>query len=255
MALKYATKFFYRSFLTLIRALRKLAEDNLSKFPIGARVILNNFYVDDLVTGADSLQEALAIKIEISQLLQEGQFELRKWASNDPVLQSSQSSIRQKECILSCDKESETQILGLVWNCGSDQFKFSNLNCLPHLTTPTKRNILTRISLIFDPLGLLGPSTLITKIIMQDLWRLRIGWNESLPLDVNTKWKRYEAELSALNNISLPPQVIAVDEYTTLWSFMDFPTPVNLLLGHVFTCVLPLLMGNILHFYFVLRIG
>lgn len=199
-----------------IRALRKLAEDNISKFSIGSRVALNDFYVDDLVTGADTLQEALAIKSETTQLLQEGQFELRKWASNEPVLQTNQSTISQKEFILSCDKECETRTLGLVWNYNSDQFKFPSINSLPPLTTPTKRSILSRISLIFDPLGLLGPSTLIAKIIMQDLWRLRIDWDESLPLDVHTKWKRYETELPALSNINLPHRVITVDKYKAL---------------------------------------
>lgn len=50
-----------------IRTLRKLAEENSNKFPV-AKVVLNDFYVDDLVTGTDSLEEAFTIKTEIVQL-------------------------------------------------------------------------------------------------------------------------------------------------------------------------------------------
>ncbi|XP_011858632.1 PREDICTED: uncharacterized protein LOC105556166, partial [Vollenhovia emeryi] len=198
------------------RALRKLAEDNIFKFPIGAKTVLSDFYVDDLVTGADSLQQALTIKTETSQLLTEGRFELRKWVSNEPSLQDDSSLYPLREFILSSDKDSETRTLGLVWQYASDHFKFSSIACLQSLSTPTKRSVLSRIALIFDPLGLLGPSTVIAKIIMQDLWRLRIDWDESLPLDVNTKWKRYEAELPALRGIAIPRRVIALDEYVSL---------------------------------------
>ncbi|XP_025267450.1 uncharacterized protein LOC112638978 [Camponotus floridanus] len=203
------------SFLA-IRCLRKLAEDNAIAYPKGSKVALRDFYVDDLVTDANTLQEALVIKSETSKLLIEGGFKLRKWTSNEPSLRDNQFLDSQKEFVLSCDKEDETRTLGLVWNCKTDHFKFSNIASLPPLSTPSKRAILSRIALIFDPLGLLGPTTVIAKIIMQDLWRLKIDWDESLPLDVNTKWKRYEAELPMLRNIFIPRRVIELDDYVKL---------------------------------------
>jgi len=69
------------SFLA-IRALRKLAEDNADCYPRASQIALRDFYVDDLVTEADSIEEALSIKREITALLQEEKFELRKWSSN-----------------------------------------------------------------------------------------------------------------------------------------------------------------------------
>ncbi|XP_011860595.1 PREDICTED: uncharacterized protein LOC105557813, partial [Vollenhovia emeryi] len=96
-----------------IRALRQLAEDNIFKFPIGAKAVLSDFYVADLVTGADSLQQALTIKTETSQLLTEGRFELRKWVSNESSLQDDSSLYPLREFILSSDKDSETRTLGL----------------------------------------------------------------------------------------------------------------------------------------------
>jgi len=49
---------------------------------------------------------------------------------------------------------------------------------------------LSRIASIFDSLGLLGPVTLVAKTVMQDIWGLKLDWDESISLDLNTKLKR-----------------------------------------------------------------
>jgi len=199
------------SFLA-IRSLRKLAEEHLEQYPLASKITLRDFYVDDLVSGADTVQEALQIKDELIQLLQTGKFELRKWASNEPALRDDQGISEQKEFIHATDKNCERRTLGIVWEYTSDSFKFSSLAYLPPLEKPTKRSILSRIALIFDPLGLLGPVTLLAKVIMQDLWRLRMDWDESIPLDLLTRWQRYENELQDLRDISIPRRVISLDQ-------------------------------------------
>lgn len=172
-----------------IGAIRKLAEIYAERYPVASKILLRDFYVNDLVSGADTIQEAATIK-ELTQLLLQGKFELRKWVSNESSLQGEKFSDNQKEFMLAADKETERRTLGIIWDCESDTFKFSSINYLLPLETPTKRAVLSRIALIFDPLGLLGPITMVTKTIMQDLWRLKLNWDESLPLALNTKWKQ-----------------------------------------------------------------
>ncbi|XP_029157246.1 uncharacterized protein LOC114929752 [Nylanderia fulva] len=203
------------SFLA-IAALRKQAEENSTKFPIASKVVLNDFYVDDLVTGANTIQEIYTIKKETIQLLQGAKFELAKWASNVPSLQGQPYNSNHKEFMSSADKQCETRTLGIIWNCNMDQFQFPSVTPFEPLKTITKRSILSRISLIFDPLGLLGPVTLTAKIIMQDLWRLGLDWDESIPLELHTKWKRYEAELPTLRQINVPRRVIPFKQHTRL---------------------------------------
>ncbi|XP_018405503.1 PREDICTED: uncharacterized protein LOC108781885 [Cyphomyrmex costatus] len=199
-----------------IRSLRKLAEDSSEKYPVGSKTVLDDFYVDDLVTGADNLQDASTIKIQTRQLLLEGGFELRKWSSNVPDLQDNQVSNPEKEFVLSSDKECKTRTLGLVWNCTHDHFQFSSVACLPPLAALTKRKVLSRVALVFDPLGLFGSATVIAKIIIQELWHLKLGWDEALPLNLSTKWKRYEHELPILRDISISRRAITLNEYISL---------------------------------------
>ena len=68
-------------------------QDYLSQYPVASKIVLRDFYVDDLVTEANIEEEAISIKKEITQLLHEGEFELRKWASNASSLQGKQSMI------------------------------------------------------------------------------------------------------------------------------------------------------------------
>ncbi|XP_067204174.1 uncharacterized protein [Linepithema humile] len=199
------------SFLA-IRSLRKLAEEHSEQYPLASKIVLRDFYVDDLVSGADTLQEALQIKSDLMQLLQTGKFELRKWASNEPALRDNQDTPGHREFILANDKNCERRTLGIVWDCSSDSFKFPSIASLPPIEKPTKRSILSRIALIFDPLGLLGPATVFAKIVMQDLWRLKMDWDESIPLDHLIKWQRYEDELQDLQSISIPRRVITINQ-------------------------------------------
>jgi len=215
-AIDESIKIFELTPFLAIRSLRRLAEENSERYPVASRIALRDFYVDDLITGADTLQEAVKLKEEMAQLMREGKFELRKWSSNEPSLQHEQSVTGQGEFRVSDDKTSERHTLGIIWNCTSDTFKFSYLTCTSTLENPTKRSILSRIASIFDPLGLLGPVTLVAKTIMQDMWRLKLDWDESMPLDLNTKWKRYEGELQFLRNLTIPRLVTTTSHHIRL---------------------------------------
>ena len=44
----------------------------------------------------------------------------------------------------------------------------------------TKRNFLSALVAIFDPLGLVAPLVLPGKLFLQQLWLDKVGWDESL---------------------------------------------------------------------------
>lgn len=76
-----------------------------------------------------------------------------------------------------------------------------------HSRKVTKRTILSDVSRVFDPLGLLNPITLNAKIIMQQLWKFKIDWEESVPCDMHTSWLRYREQLRELNNLTIPRNI------------------------------------------------
>ncbi|UYV80836.1 hypothetical protein LAZ67_19001928 [Cordylochernes scorpioides] len=74
-----------------IRTIQQLAEDESSKFPSASSIVFRDFYVDDLISGAYSIQEAKSLVAELSSLLNKGGFKLRKWSSNNKEVLSSLS--------------------------------------------------------------------------------------------------------------------------------------------------------------------
>ena len=72
-----------------IKTLRQLALDFGTQFPSAAPLVLNSFYVDDLLTGAETPEQALNLFQSMRELLSKGGFDLRKWRSSSQVVLAS----------------------------------------------------------------------------------------------------------------------------------------------------------------------
>jgi hypothetical protein len=72
---------------------------------------------------------------------------------------------------------------------------------------PTKRNILSAASRLFDPLGLLCPIVTKAKMLLQELWRLKIDWDEAIPMSLHTTWNKFTMTLRDLHKIRIPRYV------------------------------------------------
>ena len=106
------------------RCLKKLAEDNMVAYPKAASVLLNDFYVDDLLSGASTIQEAIEIQQELTTLLASAGFPLRKWASNDSqFLATIPQQLREMNPAVSLDNEGGVMALGLQWSPKSDKLQ------------------------------------------------------------------------------------------------------------------------------------
>lgn len=57
--------------------MQQLTEDERMRFPRATRILMTNVYMADIVTGADSVEDALALKQERNQLLASGGFTLK----------------------------------------------------------------------------------------------------------------------------------------------------------------------------------
>ncbi|XP_076298325.1 uncharacterized protein LOC143217670 [Lasioglossum baleicum] len=180
-----------------IRCLHQLADDEARDFPEAAARIKTDLYVDDLLTGTDSLAEAKKLQHQIITLLKRGGLNIRQWASNEPRLLSNLSKELIHPKILG--DESTMKTLGVSWDARHDAIRYS---VQPSATTEiTKRTILSTIAKIYDPLGLLGPITIVAKILMQQLWTLKITWDESVPVNIHTEWMNFKGDIQQLNNI------------------------------------------------------
>lgn len=68
------------------RTLQQLADDEGEDFPKTASTLRTQTYVDDVITGANAVEEAMELQDLLIGLLRTGCVELRKWSSNSNQL-------------------------------------------------------------------------------------------------------------------------------------------------------------------------
>lgn len=185
-----------------VQCLWQLTEDEAHRHPDAAEIIKRDMYVDDHLTGFQTISEGVTARHKMTEILQAGQLKMRHWASNDRRLLQGlpEDSINQR-MQFSDDKTLKT--LGVFWNAQSDTIVYT-VRAIPRAKRVTKRFVLSEVAKIFDPLGLLGPIILAAKMLIQRLWQLKLGWDESVPTDLHTEWSEYCTQLSAINEMVFP---------------------------------------------------
>ena len=102
-----------------------------------------------------------------------------------------------KELQLGQDRLPVERALGVQWCVESDSLKFKiELKDLPC----TRRGILSTVSSIYDPLGLIAPVVLVGKQILQDICQ-GLDWDEPVPDEVYVRWEKWRSELHLLHRV------------------------------------------------------
>ncbi|XP_037909904.1 uncharacterized protein LOC119650835 [Hermetia illucens] len=188
------------------RCLEKLASENATKYPLGCEVLRRDFYMDDLMSGANNLTTAKEIQRQLVTVLKKGGFKLRKWSSNhNNLLQEIPSE--DLEVHLNDDNEASIKTLGLIWLPRSDVFQIK-VNPIEQRRA-TKRAIASEIAQSFDPLGVVAPVIMVAQLFLQELWALKYDWDPALPLELQTRWCTYREGLQKLDKVKIPRHVFA----------------------------------------------
>ncbi|XP_043865026.1 uncharacterized protein LOC122757290 [Drosophila mojavensis] len=181
-----------------IRSMKYLADLHMQTHKLGSQAINSSFYVDDFLCGHDTAEGLQQLKAEVIEVLGKGKFELAKWHSNHPDFVDD-STIKD----LNLEDGSVTSTLGLAWNQRLDVLLFAfRPKC--SVDAITKRTILSVASSLFDPLGLVAPIIVTAKIILQELWIVKLQWDESVPQNLYLAWKSFAASLTSLESLKIP---------------------------------------------------
>ena len=194
------------------RCLKKLADDNRCQYPQSAQVLSNDFYVDDLLSGTPTLEEAIQLQQELTSLLDTAGFTLRKWASNhSSFMDNIPIELKETNQTLSLANDNGVTTLGLLWIPSTDQLQVrNNTTQVPttDATGSTKRKVLAITASIFDPLGLLSPAVIAYKTFLQKLWQDKLQWDEPLPIHLQQEWNQLHQTIPTLSQIKINRKVI-----------------------------------------------
>lgn len=185
-----------------LKCMMQLITDEGDKFPLAVDSLTKGRYVDDIFGGADSIPEAQVQAKQVLDICKAGGFPLRKWNSNQPTILQEIPSEYHASTPSVCIEDATIHALGLLWNPQADTFQFK---LLPSPSdSNTKRAVLSKIAQIFDPLGFLSPVIIRLKIFLQELWAVKIGWDDSLPPCQLQTWKYLMHSLKGLDAIVIP---------------------------------------------------
>ena len=186
-------------------------------FPEASDEILRNTYADDFASGKDTVCEAARLQQSSKQFMGQAAFNLTKWSSNSPeVMQAIPEKDRASDSLIRLESELPemhpvTKALGLKWNTRTDSLVFMiELDSLKlkSETLYTKRELASLAAKIFDPIGLISPFTVRSKLLLQSLWTQGVGWDDELPEQTSRKWVQWVQELSELEQLHIPRSYI-----------------------------------------------
>lgn len=126
----------------------QLVRDEGQYFPLGAKALTEDMYVDDIASGTDTLEHILKV--------------------------------------------------------------FSYKIITPSIR-PTKRGVLSPTAKVYDPLGYLGPTVVLAKIMLQEAWKRKLAWDDPFPLDLQGLWTNFVEELELSGRIRIARHTLPSD--------------------------------------------
>ncbi|KAF0288908.1 hypothetical protein FJT64_012796 [Amphibalanus amphitrite] len=90
------------------------------------------------------------------------------------------------------------KVLGYLYDAKQDTISLSDFNFEENQQGITKRQLLSNISKVFDPLSLALPVTIRGRILMKQVWTEGTAWDEDVSPAVLAEWQRLKKDLLSL---------------------------------------------------------
>ena len=190
--------------------------------------IMDDLYVDDLVSWCNEPGEGKTLYERSKAILSEARFDLRKWVTNDRELAGYIESMENGDCNLlgkdndmtylettspNITAEHKAVVLGVGWYATSDElvFRFDDLVSKYATIKHNKRNLLSISASIFDPLGFNASVPSKIKTIFQLLCKDKLDWDETIPEKIALVWNKFAVELKHLAEVRHRRLVFSAD--------------------------------------------
>lgn len=97
----------------------------------------------------------------------------------------------------------------MMWRTDEDAFMFAmrfdrvDPDVVAGVRPPTKREILSAVMSVFDPFGFLADVILPSKVIVQDLWKTAVGWDEKVSQPIYERWRAWCQIVEAVRSVRI----------------------------------------------------
>ena len=174
--------------------MQKVATDNKDDFPQAAKAVFDSFNVDDFLKSFASVDKAIEVMTKLVEMMKRVGFNLTKFITNsESVFESKHGDIAFANPSFS--DVGSVSVLGLNWDTRDDTFSVSRgvSNDLPAKLTQQK--ILSSVSSVYDPLGIVAPFTNRGRLILKELWcGVGQSWDTVVPQNINDLFHEWNGE-------------------------------------------------------------
>ena len=182
--------------------------DNEKEDPIAAKAIQNNFYMDDFINSVETPEEAIEMFNQLQPLLSRHGFKLKKWMSNnDAVTKVIREGLKSISNTRQVEVEPNTEgssLLGLQRTVTDDSLQECRGTNKEVETSITKKKILSLVSSVLDPIGLLAPFSVHMRRLLKGIWaKNRQHWDNEVETDDEAEFLRWKEQLLIVAETSI----------------------------------------------------
>ena len=206
-----------------------LADRNQVEFPEACERIRNDIWVDNLLSGCDTDEEAVKLIRQIYDIMQQGSFRFYQWNCSSKAVHDSLPNdwkdtapfvtVAQPSDMTGTaanphtgereDKETRpdppASALGLRWNVSKDELYFDGyIEAAKPRKTMTKRELVSAVYRLFDPCGF-GSCVLVTgRILVHRANMYTEKWDVKLPDDIVLDYNEWCTNVQSIDKVCLP---------------------------------------------------
>ncbi|XP_045130684.1 uncharacterized protein LOC123515864 [Portunus trituberculatus] len=186
-------------------ALQKTFKDYEQEVTEDVEHARHSFYVDDLLISVPSLDKAIKVTHQLRRVLSKGGFRLTKWICNDKsvlnTIPQTERATGVREITLKDGRLPSERVLGVLWDLEADELA---VRAQTPQKPETKRGLLSMISSIYDPLGVLASVLIRAKLIFQDECRRQAGWDKPLTEPNVALWRKWLGDWNGREEVRIP---------------------------------------------------
>ena len=184
-------------------ALRQVLKDISNVDPLVVNLVNRSFYVDDCLQSHHNKETLMKLLRDSVEILASRGFCLTKLVVNDPLLLNQIPEKDRAVEVHLVKKDISSKVLGIKWDITGDAFKFE---ISPHqqVEKVTRRKMLSCLSAIYDPLGLLNPFIVQGKLLLQSATNSKLSWDEEVGSLLQKKWLNWLSALQSVPDVKIP---------------------------------------------------
>ncbi|XP_014665402.1 PREDICTED: uncharacterized protein LOC106807552 [Priapulus caudatus] len=175
------------------------------EFPDASNELMENMYVDDVISGASNVTSAKQLALDIKSMMKSRRFPLRKFASN----KRGALDLLEREDLAACHEKTFVEEEYAIKNFGvryilyEDGLMFPFYEKMENVKHETRRTVLQQLHRVYDPMGVLSPFVLKAKQIFQKASLTTGSWDGALPEDLAAAWLAWKADVEKRSKIKL----------------------------------------------------